>query len=165
MKVYFDLDGVLADFNKGLIDICNVQPCDQTAETTAASRAMWEAKSKTKNIYDRLDLMPGAKEMFDFVYGLLGDDCQILSGIPKQQRGITTACLDKTNWVQRMLSSDVKINLVYKEQKKDFCTGRDCILVDDLDGNIESWEQCGGTGILHKDSQTSIMRLKEIMFT
>lgn len=38
--------------------------------------------------------MPGAKEMFDAVYGKYGDRCEILTGIPKPKRGITDILID-----------------------------------------------------------------------
>lgn len=163
MKVYFDLDSVLADFNRGVLELCHLQPEDQSVATEQSDDAMWAAIRTVDHFYDRLEYMPGAKEMFDFVYERLGDDCQILSGIPKAKRGIMTAEEDKINWSHRMLHPDLKVNIVYKEQKKEFCTGKDCILVDDLAGNIRSWEQCGGTGILHLDAETSMKQLKNFL--
>lgn len=39
--------------------------------------------------------------------------------------------------------------IVYREQKKDYCKGKEYILIDDLNKNISEWEALGGTGILH----------------
>lgn len=163
MKVYFDLDSVLADFDRGVSELCKMRPRDPSAALAGNDDAMWAAIRETEHFYDRLELMPGAKEMFDFVYGLLGNDCQILSGIPKARRGILTAGEDKISWSHRMLDPDVRVNIVYKEQKKEFCTGKDCVLVDDLPANIEAWESRGGTGILHRDVETSMIKLREIL--
>lgn len=163
MKVYFDLDSVLADFDRGVYELCKMEPLNQTDASAQTDDAMWAAIRDTNHFYNRLELMPGAKEMFDFAYGLLGDDCQILSGIPKAKRGIVTAGEDKISWSHRMLNPDVTVNIVYKEQKKEFCTGKDCILVDDLATNIIAWEQCGGAGILHKDSENSMNQLRRLL--
>ncbi len=162
-KVYYELDSVLADFERGVVELCHAQPQDPNAASPQGDDAMWAAIRDTAHFYNRLELMPGARELFDFVYGLLGDDCQILSGIPKAKRGISTAGEDKIQWAHRMLSPDVTVNIVYKEQKKDFCTGKNCVLVDDLVANIDAWETYGGTGILHQNAETSLKRLREIL--
>lgn len=54
------------------------------------------------------------------------------------------------------------MNIVYREQKPEYCTGKDCILIDDLEKNIEAWESYGGTGILHKRAEETIARLREL---
>lgn len=61
-----------------------------------------------------------------------------------------------------MLSKDIVVNIVYKEQKKDYCTGSDCILIDDLETNINELRKLGGTGILHKNAKDTINELKKL---
>ncbi len=162
MIVFFDLDSVLADFEKGVHELCHVDTSDQNADDKARDDAMWAAIRDTAHFYDRLELMPGAKELFRLAFDALGDDCQILSAVPRPKRGIVTAGADKTNWVHRLLSPDVTVNIVLKEEKKNFCKGADCILIDDLAANIEDWACAGGTGILHTDAESSMARLKEL---
>jgi hypothetical protein len=43
----------------------------------------------------------------------------------------------------------------------EFCTGKDCILIDDLKKNIEAWESFGGTGIHHTSAEETISKLRE----
>ncbi len=112
--------------------------------------------------YDKLELMPGAEKMFRILYDKYGDKCEILTGIPKPKRGILTAGEDKTNWVHRLLSKDIVVNIVFREQKPDYCTGKDCILIDDLEKNIEAWEECGGTGILFTDADLVMKQIYEL---
>ena len=54
------------------------------------------------------------------------------------------------------------VNTVFKEEKKDHCTGKDCILIDDLTGNIEEWEMNGGTGLLFRGTEGAMKKLKEL---
>lgn len=54
------------------------------------------------------------------------------------------------------------MNTVFKEEKKDHCTGKDCILIDDLTGNIEEWEMNGGTGLLFRGTEGAMKKLKEL---
>ena len=163
-KIYFDMDGVLADFERGVREICGLEPIPQDAKNndSLAEVEMWEAIRKTGNFYDCLEFMPGAKEMFDMVYGKYGDKCEILTGIPKPKRGIVTAGDDKRAWVRRLLSKDIVVNIVYREEKPKYCSGKDCVLIDDLGKNIKEWEAIGGTGILSKSAENTLARLREL---
>ena len=163
-KIYFDMDGVLADFERGVKEICGLEPISQNAKNndSQAENEMWEAIRKTGHFYDYLELMPGAKEMFDAVYNKCGDKCEILTGIPKPKRGIVTAGDDKNAWVKRLLSKDVKVNIVYREEKPQYCTGRDCVLIDDFKKNIKEWEAIGGTGILNKSAADTMAKLRKL---
>ena len=163
-KIYFDMDGVLADFERGVKEICGVTPPDQNAKhhKPGDDDEMWEKIKATKHFYDYLELMPGVKEMFDLLYGKYGDKCEILTGIPKPRRGIETAGEDKTAWSHRLLAKDIKVNIVYREEKPRYCTGPGCILIDDMQRNIRDWNEVGGTGILFVSAEETIKRLREI---
>ena len=163
-KIFFDMDGVLADFERGVAEICGL-PCPLQGlkqRTPAEDDEMWARIKLAKHFYDYLEPMPGAKELFDAVYDRYGDKCQILTGIPKPKRGIDSAGDDKISWTRRELSESVKINIVFREEKPQFCTGKECILIDDLEKNIKEWEAMGGTGILFTDSESTVQKLKEI---
>ena len=148
-KVYFDLDGVLANFDRGVEELAGFHRGGVDANSGVPDDDMWEAIAKVPHFYDKLELMPGAKEFFDSVYRMFGDKVEILTGVPKPKRNIPTAAEDKANWVHRMLAPDIKVNTVLREEKKNFCTGLDCVLIDDLKKNIDEWEAYGGTGILY----------------
>ena len=66
--------------------------------------------------------------MFHTIYDKYKEKCEILTGIPKPRRGILHAAEDKTKWVRRLLSKDIVMNICFKEEKKNLCTGPDCIL-------------------------------------
>ena len=160
-KIYFDMDGVLADFDRGVIELCGLEPLDQGVSDKREER-MWNGIREVGHFYDKLEIMPGAKEMFDELYEKYGEACEILTGIPKPKRGITGAGEDKIKWVRRMLSDDIKVNIVLRENKPQFCTGKDCILIDDFRKNIREWEDAGGTGVLSKNAEDTVLRLKEM---
>ena len=159
-KIYFDLDGVMADFDRGVYELCGMDAFSH--EDDKSDDIMWLRIKEVGHFYDKLELMPGAKELFDDLYAKYGDKCEILSGIPKPRRGITTAGEDKISWVRRMLSEKVKVNIVYKEDKPDYCTGKDCILIDDLPANIRAWEDMGGTGIINSGADDTRQTLVEM---
>ena len=99
-----------------------------------------------------------ALDMFKEIYEKYGDNCEILTGIPKPRRGITTAGEDKITWAHRILTDKIKVNIVFKEDKKLYCKGKDYILIDDLLSNIKAWESIGGTGIHHSDPEETLKK-------
>lgn len=161
-KIYFDMDGVLADFDRGVKELCGMEPQSQNGKRSQTrDEAMWEKIRTIDHFYDKLELMPGAKELFDTVYRKYGDRCEILTGIPKPRRGIFTAGEDKINWVRRVLSEDATVNIVYREEKPQYCKGKEDILIDDAAQNIRQWEEIGGTGILHISAESTAKILRE----
>ena len=163
-KIYFDMDGVLADFERGVRELCGITPPSQNDkdQRPGADDEMWAAIKECVHFYDLLELMPGAKAMFDAVYSKYGDKCEILTGIPKPRRGIVNATPDKKLWVKRLLSGDIVVNIVFREEKPKFCTGKNCILIDDMEKNIKEWNGMGGTGILNVNAEDTMNRLKEL---
>ncbi len=163
-KIYLDMDGVLADFERGVIEICGLTPPSQNAKhyKPGEDNEMWEKIRQSTHFYDYLELMPGAKEMFDAIYERYGDRCEILTGIPKERRGITYASEDKVKWVKRLLSKDIKVNIVYREDKPKYCSGKGCVLIDDMERNIQEWRELGGTGIVNVNAADTMGQLREL---
>ena len=86
-KVYLDMDGVLADFDRGVKELCHLQPTSQNKERDdAQDDRMWAAIRQIGHFYGKLSLMPGAKEMFDRIYEQFGDMVEVLTGVPKANR-------------------------------------------------------------------------------
>ncbi len=163
-KIYFDMDGVLADFERGVKEICGITPPSQNGgeHEHGYDDEMWNTIKKTPHFYDYLELMPGAKDMFDAVYSKYGNKCEILTGIPKLRRGIVNAAEDKKTWVKRLLSEDIIVNVVFREEKPQFCHGKGCILIDDMEKNIREWTDMGGTGIVNVSADKTMGRFKEL---
>ncbi len=163
-KIYFDLDGVLADFERGVKEICGLIPPLQNGKHHKPGHddEMWERIKKTKHFYDYLELMPKAKELFDVVYGRYGERCEILTGIPKPKRGIENAGEDKIKWGRRLLSEEIVVNIVLREEKPQFCKGKGCVLIDDMQRNIRDWNANGGTGIVYTSAEDTIEQLKQL---
>ena len=163
-KIYFDMDGVLADFERRVKEICGLTPPSQNAKhhKPGEDDEMWEAIKACPHFYDYLELMPGAKAMFDAVYEKYGDRCEILTGIPKPRREIVNAASDKKIWVKRLLSEDVVVNIVFREEKPQYCHGEGSVLIDDMERNIRDWKTLGGTGIVNVSAEETMEQLKTL---
>ncbi len=161
--IYLDMDGVLADFDRGVRELCRMEALPQNGKhDPKQDDLMWKAIRETDHFYDRLELMPGAKELFDGIYGKYGDRCEILTGIPREERGIVTSEQDKRSWTRRMLSDTVKVNAVCRKHKQNFCTGPGSVLIDDREKTIREWQKLGGTGILHVSAEETKRKLEQL---
>ncbi|MGN0363403.1 MAG: hypothetical protein ACI4ET_11240 [Bilifractor sp.] len=159
--IYFDMDGVLADFDRGVRELCQMEPVEQ-GSGKKADDALWTAVAKVDHFYDRLEPKAGAVGMFQALYRKFGNKCEILTGISKPHRHILNAGEDKTNWVHRLLGPDVKVHIVYREEKPDYCKGKDDILIDDYPKNIREWKEIGGTGILFESPEKTLQMIEDI---
>ena len=161
VTVYFDMDGVLADFDRGVRELCGRKPNVQGISGPKADDEMWEAVSRVEHFYDRLEPIPGAIGLFQKVLKTPGIRCEILSGIPKPHHHVPTAGEDKIRWARRLLSETVKVNIVYREQKPEYCSGPGSVLIDDYEKNIGEWQQMGGTGLLFKSVAEMTLELEK----
>lgn len=162
-KIYFDMDGVLADFDRGVKELIGIEPApDQTKRDAAFDEALWGGMKKITNFYDLLFPCEGAVGMFNTVYDKYQNRCEILTGIPKPKREIFTAAEDKIKWVRRLLSKDVVVNTVYRAEKQQYCLGKEYVLVDDHPINCKEWAEAGGTAVLHKNAQSTLAELKRL---
>jgi len=53
--VFFDMDGVLADFDKGIRELCNISPHKQDEADPEADKKMWDAVKGVEHFYDLLE--------------------------------------------------------------------------------------------------------------
>jgi 5'(3')-deoxyribonucleotidase len=161
-RIYFDMGGVLADFDRGVRDLCGLEPVDQMAATNEDNDRLWAAVAKVDHYYGRLEMIPGADAMLRILMEKYGDRVEILTGIPKPKRNIVHAKTDKIQWMRRNFGPDIKVNVVYREEKKERCTGKGDILIDDYRKNIDEWISYGGTGILFQDAESAMQEMREL---
>ena len=60
-KIYFDMDGVLADFEKGLQELCDISIDPQNKQILNSDDEMWMKIKEVDHFYDKLDPLPDAK--------------------------------------------------------------------------------------------------------
>lgn len=154
-KIYVDMDGVLADFERGCCEMFPMDKFDWTEDK-------WEDMKRFPHFYRDLKPIEGAIEFILNLLDRYGDKVEILSAVPKKERGIDFATQDKLDWVKEWIPADIKVNLVYREQKEDFCTCKEDILVDDYDLNINDWIKKGGSGVLFKSVNQALMDIEAI---
>ncbi len=155
MRIYIDMDGVLADFDRKRREVFGENPVD---DETA-----WDIIFK-QHPYWFLDLEPmwDIRELVEFLNPY---DPIILTAIPKGNNHYR-ALAQKQAWL---------INWIYwpiiccqRRHKKDYARefpDAPCILIDDSEQNIAEFKKAGGIGVLHTNANSTIKKLKVIINT
>lgn len=148
--LFLDLDGVLADFDAGVLAVTGRRPDD------LPSAAMWRALAGEPDFYGMLEPMPDAWMLWQFC---APHAPTILTGVP---RGIW-ASEQKRRWVAQRLGADVPvITCMARDKHRHAIPG--AVLVDDRESARVPWETVGGIFVRHTSAGVSIAALKDIGF-
>lgn len=153
-KIYLDMDGVIADFNKRYKALYKMEP--KEAEDKKEFYKFFDNFIATKQ-FATLDLLPDAVPLLNYL-SKLNIPTEILSSTSSEKRDADVRA-QKLMWLQTH-NIGFKVNLVPgKRLKKDF-SNANSILIDDTPVNIDQWRREGGVGILHTDTISTLGILK-----
>lgn len=160
-KIFCDLDGVLADFVKGVQEILKLDYDDDRFEVDAQHRKeMWKAVGEYSlaggKIWGELDMMPDAMVLWDYISRYPNTEILTATGDPKYGAGE-----QKHEWVPKHLGN-VKVNIVRKAVEKSQFATPERVLIDDKEKAINPWVAAGGIGILHTSAADTINELKDL---
>lgn len=146
--LYLDLDGVFADFHRGVRDICGKEVHE------LSKNRMWSIVHSNKRFFATLKFMEGAEELWA---GCARYDKTFLTGAPSSQ-----AFRDqKKEWVAEKFGPQYPVIVLPRKQKQDY-SGPGMVLLDDTLELINAWELKGGIGIHYKGNvKQALAQLKE----
>ena len=159
--IYCDMDGVLTDFEKsikdGFLNDWNKKHKTKIKDGWAFSKK-YNISKFWKNIellglefWSNMSWMKDGKELWNYIKD---KNIKILSS-PSQ---------DKKSKEGKLIWCDRELNLKpILSNNKERYADKNSILIDDLPKNINKWVDAGGIGILHKNTKTTIKKLKEIL--
>jgi hypothetical protein len=156
-QLFIDLDGVLVDFDRGVLAVCGDLP------DAIDPRRMWPAIARTAGFYEKLDWLPDGRLLWE---AARPHSPIILTGLP---RG-SWAEPQKRRWVARELGPEVPVITClsrdkHLEARAAVDEGVVPVLVDDRLKLKEDWEDMGGIFIHHGSVADSIARLRELGFS
>ena len=153
-KIYLDMDGVIADFDKRYKARYKMEPRE-------AEEHKEFDKFFTQFINDgefaTLDLMPDAMELINYLRSVKVPT-EILSSSASEKRDPDIRP-QKLEWLKKHNIEFPAIIVPGKRHKKDY-SNKNTLLIDDTPVNIDQWRREGGIGILHTDALTTINILK-----
>jgi 5'(3')-deoxyribonucleotidase len=149
-KIYCDMDGVLVDFNDGYFKLTG-HVLDGVHRTDVH---FWDPINKAGyDFWINLKWMSDGEKLWSYIEKY---EPKLLSA-PSRQPESRVA---KNDWVNRELPG-VHLILRSAKHKKDFASPTS-ILIDDRVDNISDWVGAGGIGILHKNTEDTILQLKDL---
>ena len=148
-KVYLDMDGVIADFDKRFKDITGMAPKD--FENKYGKDEFWKVIDEDNKIsfWVGIPEMPGAKALVDAVKKY---NFELLTSPSAKKQSY----LGKILWVRNhssLFGGKPRINFKRAKEKhlvKPQLAKTD-ILIDDREDTIGRWNAAGGTGIVYKN--------------
>ncbi len=148
--IFCDMDGVLVDFDGGFHEFNGKYPSELSRSE------MWQIILDRENHWFNLPQKEDAEELINFLEKY---DYQILTGIPTH--GYKKAEREKPLWIEKHIGNHINVICCLSKDKHLFCKPND-ILIDDREKMISDWEDAGGIGILHKNSEETIKKLEQI---
>jgi 5'(3')-deoxyribonucleotidase len=147
-RVYVDLDGVVADFDKGYEALFGHKP-DKENEP----KDFWKIIDAKGDFFLKLDPMTDAYELMDY---LRPANPTFLTGAPMT---VPTAAYQKMVWGSRKWPD---VPLICCQSKKKFMHGRkNDILIDDWTKYKHLWEEMGGMFVHHITAAKTIQFFEE----
>lgn len=150
MQLFLDLDGVLADFDRGVVAVTGRRPEELPPP------AMWRALARHPDFFNTLEFMADGRTLWDYCAPFAP---RILTGLPLG----SWAPDQKRRWVARMLGAEVEVITCLARDKARF-GGPGTVLVDDRGSARAAWEAAGGAFILHTGAVESIESLRSLGF-
>ena len=149
-KVYLDMDGVLADFDKRFESIAGMKP--KEFENKYGTKAFWNLIDEENKIsfWVGIPTMPGAADLVDAVKDY---NYELLTSPSAKKQSYLGKILWVKNHTGDVFPSKPRIN--FKKAKEKHLVkpqlAKTDILIDDREDTIGRWNAAGGTGIVYKN--------------
>lgn len=155
IRIFFDMDGVLVNFDKEF----------QKHMPGVTEEDDWEWEDLHKLCPDIYFVADTTDDFGTLVSYLDGYERQwyILTAIPKRWNwpNVTKHKRAWANiWLPEISNDRIRFG-PYAEDKQHHCTGGYDVLIDDKIRNIEQWRSKGGIGIHHTSATDTIKQLKQ----
>lgn len=170
MKIYFDMDGVLVNFDSAHPNAgkFNHPSSELSPEMREAKKQFWREIEQQENFWRDIPVMANAENLLGVAKSM--GEIFILSKTPGAkhfvggEKYVSFVADEKRKWVLKNLSNffDAKHIIICNDKKGALVkpTQKD-ILIDDRHENISEWESHGGRGILFINAIDAIQKLKE----
>jgi len=189
-QIYCDMDGVLVDFEKGVVEAINRDINDETIETKEMQRLRRELGTIARDAISLADIDKHAQPRTNiiraarnYMYRRYGEDVEFWANLPWTDDGpelwnyisqfdpyILTAPMGegsqtgKRLWIEKNLNpAPEKVFISHEKYEWATTDGRPNVLIDDFTTNTEPWLKAGGIAILHTNTADSIAALKAIV--
>lgn len=155
MKLFLDMDGVLADFDKRAEEILGM-PCYEY-EWKYGTEMFWRHLHSDPNFFLSFDPMPDLDHLWDKVCHLFPT---VLTALPNNEHRDAVR-EQKLEWISKYLGEWVPMITCDTKEKTRFCEIDD-ILVDDRNVNQRAWINAGGHFVHHYNAHDTVAELQDL---
>lgn len=152
--VYFDMDGVLADFEATVKGILGKTPSEIGQE---AFKKKYKESLYDRDFLSNIEVMKGAKELFAFARKNF-DNVEVLSSAGHYK--FEKVKKEKIGWMKEHFGTGFKINIVPKSPDKAKFADENSLLIDDREKAYGPFKKAGGHIIPYKNAKDAIKKLK-----
>ena len=157
-KLYLDMDGVLCNFEKRFTELYGKDALgarDRKNFTTNWPNFIMDGN------FESLEWFPGGKELLDFIQNETDWEVEILSSSGGEKFHSEVAA-QKVMWLCDK-GIPYKANIVPGRKHKTAYATPETILIDDTEDIIVNFNAAGGLGILHKDINETLAKLRTLL--
>jgi hypothetical protein len=154
VTLYCDMDGVVADFERGYEIMFGEKAPARTAPKPERDR-MWKNVRSVGNFFLSLPLIPDAQVLWEYIKNY---NPTFLTGI---DASVDPCENDKRSWIINHFGSHVPVICCEASEKARWCNPGDTI-IDDLAKHRQKWLDKGGRWVLHTSATDSILQLKAL---
>lgn len=155
LKLYVDLDGVLADFDSAAQEILGTDN-HYKYDFIWGPEVYWKKLHAKGDFFKSLNKMPDAMALWVAIKHLKPT---ILTALPKTDS--ERVALQKRDWVVKNFHPIPDVITCKTVEKPTYCTPGD-ILIDDRAVNRDAWMAKGGTYIIHSSARDTIATLRAL---
>jgi len=150
MRLYVDMDGVLADFDTGYLNAFGVRPSKEHDSVD------WDLVRSKPDFYRSFPKMPDADDLWAYIakYSPI-----VITGLPKSLMDVTA--YNKNQWISQHYGQEAadRMILCLSAHKFHHCEPGD-ILIDDWNKYRDRWQKAGGVWITHTSAECTIEKLQ-----
>ena len=152
MQLFVDSDGVLAHYNRNVVNFFGKHPRDVSTEE------LWLLVNSEPNFWPSMPIKDGAKKLWEFLkpYNPI-----VITGCPKDD--YENAAKHKTEWIKKTFGDHVQVITCLAKDKQNHMIAPGDILIDDFKSNIKRWNKAGGRGIWFRNVDQAIAEFKVLV--
>lgn len=154
-KIYIDMDGVLANFEKG---VSEAMPMFGKNTAALDNIDMWKYVNKNKAFWETLKPLSNCFKLIKLIEEKFPKASKhILTAIPNDEKKFKNLIFSpskdgKSKWINKYLPTyKNKIIFCLRKEKQNYST-EGSLLIDDNKTTIKEWNNKGGIGILYSNS-------------
>ena len=152
------MDGVLCNFEKRFTELYGKDALGSRDRKNFTTN--WPNFIMDKN-FENLEWFPGGKELLDFIQNETDWEVEILSSSGGEKFHSEVAA-QKVVWLCNK-GIPYKANIVPGRKHKTAYATPETILIDDTEDIIVNFNAAGGLGILHKDINETLAKLRTLL--